>query len=310
MIFREKDTDFLIQGVCDALAATRWFDGAWIILTGTDIKPVTSASAGMGEGFLAIIDRFRTGEQPYCCQLALENPGVTVLENPEEGCANCPLSCGRPGETVMTRYLESRGRMYGFLYVRVHGNADLINELRGLVECAARDLSFALYASELERRQSKFQAMLKKVYEAGEIRNTDILASKYDWKDKLILIVEDHESSYLLLKEAIMKTRVQIFWSMNGKEALDICRLMHNIDLVLMDIRLPDMNGLEVARQIRKFRSELPIVAMTAYSTREMELKSREAGCIDYIAKPFSPETILSLVGEYLEKTPEPSDSR
>jgi len=114
------------------------------------------------------------------------------------------------GGIVMTCHLESRGRMFGFLYVKIPKTYVLINEIEGLVENAARDLSFALYTVELEQQQLKVQNMLKKIYESGEVRDTDILISTYDWKDKLILIVEDYEANYLLLKEAIKKTRVQI----------------------------------------------------------------------------------------------------
>jgi len=303
IMFQEKDPENLIQGVCDALTGNQWCESSWIILLDTDMNPTTSASAGMGKNFIAIIDQFKSGEHPYCCQLALENTGVAIIEDPETTCVDCTLLGRMAGGIVMTNHLESRGRMFGFLYVKIPKAYVLINEIQGLVEDVTRDLSFALYTAELEQQQLKVQNMLRKIYESGEIKDTDILISTYNWKDKLILIVEDYEASYLLLKEAIKKTRVQILWSMRGEEAIEICKSINNIDLVLLDIRLPDINGLEVAKQIRKFRNELPIIAMTAYSSKEVEKKSIEAGCNDYISKPIKPEVIISLIGKYLEET-------
>lgn len=86
---------------------------------------------------------------------------------------------------------------------------------------------------------------------------------------------------------------------LNGKEAVQLCKENPDIDLVLMDIKMPLMNGYEATKQIKAFRPALPVIAQTAYAMAEDEDKARNAGCDDYVSKPINPEKLLNLIDKY-----------
>jgi CheY-like chemotaxis protein len=94
----------------------------------------------------------------------------------------------------------------------------------------------------------------------------------------------------------------EILKARTGIEAVEICRANQDIDLILMDIRMPDMGGYEATRQIRLFNQEVVIIAQTAYGLTGDREKSMEAGCNDYISKPINKDKLLSLIQKYLKK--------
>ncbi len=109
-----------------------------------------------------------------------------------------------------------------------------------------------------------------------------------------ILIAEDEEINYLYL-ETLLQTineGFEIIHAKNGKEAINICRITPEIKLILMDLKMPIINGFEATKQIKKFRLQVTIIAQTAYSTNEYKRKAKLAGCTDFISKPIS-EKIL-----------------
>ena len=119
-------------------------------------------------------------------------------------------------------------------------------------------------------------------------------------ENKIILIAEDFEVNYLLIKEILNKFQVQSLWAENGKHAVEICEKNNDINAVLMDIKMPVMNGIEATKQIRKFRKDLPIIAQTAYVQTEEINKILNAGCNDYISKPINALELISTVGKHL----------
>ncbi len=125
------------------------------------------------------------------------------------------------------------------------------------------------------------------------------ITDEYSWPDKRVLIAEDMDLNYFLLSEALKPTKVQVFRVMNGADAVDFCKA-HEIDLVLMDIRMPVMDGIEATQNIRQFNRNLPIVAQTAQSDPEDKEKIFAVGCNDYIAKPVNLKTFLMILKKYL----------
>ena len=114
-----------------------------------------------------------------------------------------------------------------------------------------------------------------------------------------ILIVEDDENSMLLLNIILKNYGKIIYKATNGLDALNIIEKHPEIDLILMDIGLPNMNGLEVVEKIRQFNNKVIIIAQTAYgflSDKENALKS---GCNDYISKPIKKDNIIALINKY-----------
>ena len=119
-------------------------------------------------------------------------------------------------------------------------------------------------------------------------------------KDNIILIVEDVPSNHLLIEKALGKEGYQTLWADNGKSAVDLCREFNHINLVLMDLRLPVMDGYEATRKIRDFNKDLPIIAQTAYVMPYDKSKVIEVGCNDLITKPFRAKDIVEIVKKYL----------
>ncbi len=116
-----------------------------------------------------------------------------------------------------------------------------------------------------------------------------------------ILIAEDVESNFLYLKAVLSKLNATIFWARNGIEAVDICDEKKNIDLVLMDLQMPEMNGYEATQILKKKFPGLPIVAQTAFAMSDDREKALDAGCDDYLAKPIKSKDLLSVVQKFVK---------
>jgi len=108
---------------------------------------------------------------------------------------------------------------------------------------------------------------------AGSLSIMNMNSQKLDWSGKTILVAEDVPTNYLLIEAVLSKTRVNLIWARNGQEAVEKCLDNQNIDLVLMDIQMPVMNGLEATRAILKIRNSLPIIGQTAFTFNYEEEK-------------------------------------
>jgi len=117
-----------------------------------------------------------------------------------------------------------------------------------------------------------------------------------------ILIVEDDEASEKLIERYINYLTKEIIKVRNGVEAVEICRANPDIDLILMDIQMPKLNGYEATKQIREFNKEVIIISQTAYGLTGDREKSLESGCNDYIAKPINKNEFLEIVNKYFGK--------
>ena len=126
-----------------------------------------------------------------------------------------------------------------------------------------------------------------------------MISNTFKWNNKTILIAEDEDSNYHYLKMVLNKTKANIVWAQDGIEAINLCK-EHRPDLILMDIRMPNMNGLEATREIKKTHPEIPIVAQTAFTMENNEKMSREAGCSAYIQKPIQRPNLLNLLNKFL----------
>lgn len=124
-----------------------------------------------------------------------------------------------------------------------------------------------------------------------------------NWKSQTLLVVEDDEINSLCINEMLAPTGIKIMNAFNGTEALKIFNNEPNIDLVLMDIRLPDTTGHVLTTIMKQKRPQLAIIAQTAYASTEDANECIAAGCTDYIAKPLSKAKLLSMVGKYIEKS-------
>lgn len=130
--------------------------------------------------------------------------------------------------------------------------------------------------------------------ETGEISITNL------WVDKTLLIAEDEELNLLYIQTALKSSGIKIIIARNGIEAVEHCKTNNEISMVLMDIKMPEMDGLTATRIIKSFNKRLPIIATTAYALSGDGLKCLEIGCNDYLAKPIKREHLYSMINKYI----------
>ena len=116
-----------------------------------------------------------------------------------------------------------------------------------------------------------------------------------------ILIAEDDETSEMLIGITVKTFGKEVLKVRTGVEAVKNCHLNPDIDLVLMDIQMPEMDGYEATRQIRTFNKDVVIIAQTAYALTGDREKALEAGCNDYITKPLNQSLLLDLIHKYFK---------
>ena len=125
---------------------------------------------------------------------------------------------------------------------------------------------------------------------------------EYNWSTKTFLIGEDELINYRLLEVMLAKTQVKLLHGKNGPQTLGLFLEHPEIDLILMDIKMPEMDGCEVTKNIRQLNPSVPIIAQTAYALDEEKVKSLEAGCNAYITKPINKKDLLCLIDSFLQK--------
>jgi len=123
---------------------------------------------------------------------------------------------------------------------------------------------------------------------------------EFNFSNKTILIVEDDIYNADFLKEALEVTNINIIHAIYGKEAVELSK-SQKIDIVLMDIRLPDLDGYTVTQMILKTKPGLNIIAQTAYALKEDKERAISSGCIDHISKPVERDALLSTINKYLK---------
>jgi CheY-like chemotaxis protein len=133
----------------------------------------------------------------------------------------------------------------------------------------------------------------------------EILADSKDLpknKSLKILIVEDDETSEMLLTEIVRSYSKEIYKARTGTEAVEACRKHPDLDMILMDIQLPEMSGYEATRQIRQHNKKVAIIAQTAYALYGDREKAIEAGCNDYVTKPIRKVQLSDLIQKYFNR--------
>lgn len=121
-------------------------------------------------------------------------------------------------------------------------------------------------------------------------------------KDMKILIVEDDVTSEAMLEIMVEDYCKAPLVAINGLEAVKLCKDNPDIDFVLMDIKMPKLNGYEATKLIRQFNKDIVIFAQTAFALPGDREKAIEAGCNDYISKPYSQAELTGLIEKYFKK--------
>jgi two-component system cell cycle response regulator DivK len=127
-------------------------------------------------------------------------------------------------------------------------------------------------------------------------------STKYDFSGKSILVADDELTNFILVEKTLKKTNIKVFHAENGEQAVEIFEKNPEINIILMDIRMPEMGGLEATKHIRNVNRDTPIIAFTAFALSDDEAIALEFGCDDYISKPVRPEFLLRKINEHLNK--------
>jgi len=160
-----------------------------------------------------------------------------------------------------------------------------------------------IWLDSIENKGSNFYFKIPVKYTEN---NDDVIINVFEkkinlnWEDKLILVAEDDEMSYKLLKLVLAKTKSKIIRVKTGKEAIQEVLKNENINLILIDIQMPELNGYDATKKIKSIDKRIPIIALTAYAMLHEKNKCKEAGCDKFISKPFNINYLLETISEFI----------
>jgi CheY-like chemotaxis protein len=139
------------------------------------------------------------------------------------------------------------------------------------------------------------------VNESG-LRHTGDTGKIFSIKKLNILVADDDEVSFELIRNTVLMCTQKMLSAKTGSEAVDLCRQNTDVDLILMDIRMPEMTGFEAAQKIREFNKDVVIIAQTALGLAGDREKAIKSGCNDYIKKPIARNELLTLIQSYFKE--------
>ena len=125
---------------------------------------------------------------------------------------------------------------------------------------------------------------------------------KFDFSGKIVLVVEDNQISFKLISAVLSQVQAEVVHASNGRKAIEFCQSDAHFDLVLMDMQMPEVNGFDATREIKKLRPGLVVVATTANAYEEDEIACRKAGCDAFIAKPLKFQMLFDLMQSFFDK--------
>ncbi len=124
----------------------------------------------------------------------------------------------------------------------------------------------------------------------------------FDFSDKVVLVVEDNQISFKLINAVLAQVKANVVHAPNGKIAIEACLSESHFDLVLMDMQMPEIDGLEATRRIKQIRPTLPIVATTANTFHEDAQACQEAGCDGFLTKPLQFKKMFELMESLFDR--------
>jgi PAS domain S-box-containing protein len=174
LITREKNRDRLIRDACNTLIETRGYHYAWMALLNEAGELTSTAEAGVGEDFSAMIERWRRQELPPCAQKAMEQAEVAVIEDHLSTCADCPLVRQGVDRRSMASRLEYAGKSYGLLVVSHPRLPALDDEEQLLFKEVATDIAFALHSMEVEESRRRTDEALRESEEKFRLMVSEV----------------------------------------------------------------------------------------------------------------------------------------
>jgi len=124
----------------------------------------------------------------------------------------------------------------------------------------------------------------------------------FDFTGKVVLVVEDNMISFKLISAILTKVNAGMVHATNGRHAIELCNTESHYDLVLMDMQMPEVDGLEATRAIKRIRPDLPVIATTANTYDEDEASFRRAGCDAFLSKPLQFRKLFELMQSFFDQ--------
>jgi len=195
------------------------------------------------------------------------------------------------------KYIFQRFAQVENIYTRQFGGAGLgLPISKGIIELLNGEIHF----ESKENSGSIFKFYIPVSKSSGTKIKKKAMSTTFHWTNKKILLVEDVDTNIKFFKELLYDTNAELSICYNGKEAVNICKTEYCPDIILMDIQMPEMNGIQASIEIRKHLKETPIIAQTAYATDEDKEMALNAGCDDYFSKPLDSNKLLQRMDELL----------
>jgi CheY-like chemotaxis protein len=124
----------------------------------------------------------------------------------------------------------------------------------------------------------------------------------FDFSGKTVLVVEDTLMSFKLIETVLSRVQAEVVHAADGAAAIKMCNCDNAFDLVIMDLQMPGVNGIEATREIKKINPALPIIIATANSFNDDEAACREAGCDSFLIKPLKFKSLFKLMDSYFQR--------
>ena len=207
----------------------------------------------------------------------------------------------------MTKFFASSGDDSGAAVENLAGVNRLIKELGGKMRIDSQQGMGTTVYFGIDYQPVNVEGAVEDVQSKGisqSLKEAPVQAKTTSindiWKGKTILIAEDEIVNYMFLEVLFEETGAVLIHAADGRQAIDAVKNNPDVNIVLMDIKMPNINGLDATRQIKAIRPQLPIIAQTAYAMQDDEYKALQAGCNDYISKPIDANKLISLMKKYL----------
>jgi CheY-like chemotaxis protein len=126
--------------------------------------------------------------------------------------------------------------------------------------------------------------------------------NEFNWEDKIILVVDDTKMNFVVLKTQLRKTKADVIWIENGYDAVQFIKNGNKADLILMDIRMPVMDGIEASRTIKAINPGIPVVIQTASVMGSAFEEISTSNCDDTIFKPIDANKLIEIIANQFEK--------
>ncbi|MCU4174496.1 ATP-binding protein [Carboxylicivirga sp. N1Y90] len=191
-----------------------------------------------------------------------------------------------------SKFNNDKQRLYGGTGIGLSIAKHLVNLMGGEIWVESEPLVGTVFYFTLPYHRLAKQALAEEEKQAP--------VKDFNWEGKTFLVAEDEEDNFRYIEVALALSNASLIWARDGQEAVDVFKKVSNIDLVLMDIKMPLMDGYTATREIKNISKGVPVIAQTAYALSEEKEKSREAGCDDYIAKPIGYEDLLTTINRFV----------